>query len=455
MSKFQNYQFPMFNMGGVPEEGVPHAMPVVRVVGPWAGTPEGDALLDARAMDIIHKVTALRQHYYTGVVPMVRRVIDRDNYRLEYVMLRGQETVTITPFPGRSVPDVEVVEGGAGRPCRFILIEHTYTEDTVQNYLLNPDYDDDFKGGQTVIAEHDGHRLLTRHEVRTGEFTGKHVGTGLGTLAGLPYWEAYRATIPDYPNEFPLEYESEDEWPPLWNYWRLRDTTVQCYPTPASQKRIVNQFGYLPGVPVTEDPVTGMYTTGRSRNTIAVIDTVKFARLKSSSIVIKASGFWDSLNVIWGSPISGAYDPSKFWYDFTAQYVGYATPAEVRTTVTRVWMSPRPEYVSQGTDLERLVKWLDDAPELIDGALQPSKEFRNKLGIAIRSDVFSQVVTARQAGAAPPYPNQDGSWAAAEHEYPPTVLPWGDELAVIQYDHGTGKYQVSARYANQLSTSQL
>lgn len=465
MSKFQNYQYPMFNMGFVPEDGVPHAMPVVRVAGPWAGTPEGDALLDARAMDIVHKVTGLRQHYYTGIVPMVRRVIDRDDYRLEYVMNQGQEIVTLTPFPGRKaseeLSDVERREAEeGGRPCRFILIEHTYTDDTVQRYTLNPDYDEVFKGGRPVVAEVDGHRLLGRHEIRNEPFVGRYVGTGLGTLAGLPNWEDYRATMPEYLNVFPKSYElydiPESEWPPLWNHWRIRNTETLTYPTRASQSRFVATFGELPGIPVTEveNPVTGTFTAGKSANLITIVDTNRFDQLESSQVSITVTGFWDSLDVVWASPISGAYAPSKFWYDFTAGFVGAATPAEVRTTVTRVWLSSDTQFTNQGTDIERLMKWLDEAPETIDGALQPSKEFRDSLGIRIRSDAFSQIVTARQAGAAPPYPNEDGSWAASEYGYPPTVLPWGDELAVIRYNHRTGKYQVTAKYANRVSSTQ-
>ncbi len=78
--------------------------PTVRVVGPWAGTAEGRAILDGKAAEIRHTVTGLRQQYHVGVVPSIRKRIQTPTYTMEYLVQDGKEIITLEPFPVRPSP---------------------------------------------------------------------------------------------------------------------------------------------------------------------------------------------------------------------------------------------------------------------------------------------------------------------------------------------------------------
>ena len=420
-------------MGGVREDIVA-PMPTARVVGPWAGTPEGAAVLKQYAPEIAHRVMGLRQHYYTGTQPMVRKTIDTPAYQMEYVMHEGKELITLLPRASK----VTAEEPPSG-PCRFILIEHTYSYNTVQLFQLSPPYE--LASGDTVSSEIDAHRLFSRHEILSGALKDKYVGTGLGTTTGpreVPNWQDYRGTPEGYPNTSPLLYETKEEWPPIWRHWRVAPG-VQTLPTKASRHARVPSFSNLPSV--NDDPA-GVFDAQQTVNVITIIDVQKYRDIVGDVVSLRCSGFWGTLMVTWGAPIALWYGISKFRYDFAANFVRFAEPHTVQTAISRVWMSGEEEFTALGDNIDRLMKLLDEAP-FVDSELQSSEEYQRSLGISLATTAFTRSVAATQSQRVLTYPDENGLSMENQVGSPPTVLPWGDVFGTLTYNCRTGAWGFS------------
>ncbi len=118
MSKFAHYlHHDLASMGFTPQRDVvPH--PVVRVVGPFAGTKEGERVLNAQRGAIQQRIAAFRQLYLTGVVTQNTHTAVLDRVMMRYSINHGQEIILLEPKPAlppevpplRVPPDVLMIE---------------------------------------------------------------------------------------------------------------------------------------------------------------------------------------------------------------------------------------------------------------------------------------------------------------------------------------------------------
>lgn len=409
-------------------------MPRMAIDGFDPYTPESHELLERWGGIIKAFVMKGRQTHYTSTVGYTKLRADYPECSIVYSNNNGIESVVVTPRPEKVVVPEDTPMTG---PCRWIIIERVWQGDSQIACTRAPDLgiftvsdeSDDPDRFMYYWAKTDGHSLFSRYEVATGQHAGAFVGTyGDYTFTGPFSWQELRQAMQGWQRPTLDPFVAERVWSPLWLY----TPTYNTFATPESSQLAFGFTGYIP--PTTR--YEGTLNWSESRSQIVVIDVDRWREeFRTPFLKLRCTAWWAALGTVHypvlAIPEQEGY-PNGVWKAACEAMVGYPSPAEVTTVISRLWTPAH--NGNREAQLADLYEFLlgDFNPVTSKRVYSPTRVAPLRFSRA--TDVYRTVISAREAGR-----NRVGSTQG----FPPTVLPWGDLVGTLHYHTGTGEYAFS------------